>query len=236
MKIWIDAGQTTFPTLLLQHYRSLNLTNDELILILQLKTYIDQGEPFPDLNVIAQNMKLPKENIFRAIHQLIQKKILTIETSNNEMGVSQDAYSFDLLWERLFQLLNQNLEEQDEIMEQEASKNLYTLFEGEFGRPLSPIEMETLVIWIEEDGYKPELIKLALREAVLNQVYNFKYIDRILLSWEKKNIRTKEQVEKESNAFREKQSPNPKYSAGDKKPSNPVPMVNWLDNDTEGNE
>src|SRR5699024_12555455 len=71
------------------------------------------------------------------------------------------------------------------------------MLESEFGRPLSPIEIETLVAWIENDKYSPELIQLALREAVFSQAYNFKYIDRILLYWEKKNIRTKEQVEKE---------------------------------------
>src|SRR5690625_4495392 len=79
--------------------------------------------------------------------------------------------------------------------EEKEKKNLYSMFESEFGRPLSPIEMETLVMWIEDDKYSPELIQLALREAVLSQVYNFKYIDRILLNWEKKNIRTKKQVE-----------------------------------------
>ena len=33
-----------------------------------------------------------------------------------------------------------------------------------------------------------------MREAVLNQAYSLNYIDRILLSWERKNIRTSEQV------------------------------------------
>ncbi len=40
-------------------------------------------------------------------------------------------------------------------------------------------------------------MKLALREAVLNQAYSFNYVDRILLSWERKNLRTKQQVEED---------------------------------------
>ena len=36
------------------------------------------------------------------------------------------------------------------------------------------------------DHYQPEILKLALREAVLNQAYSFNYVDRILLSWERK--------------------------------------------------
>ena len=34
--------------------------------------------------------------------------------------------------------------------------------------------------WLNTDHYSPELIRLALREAVLNQAYSLKYIDRIL--------------------------------------------------------
>ena len=46
---------------------------------------------------------------------------------------------------------------------------------------------------VEHGPLFPELIRLALR-AVLNQAYSLKYIDRILLAWERKNITTKEQV------------------------------------------
>lgn len=83
---------------------------------------------------------------------------------------------------------------------------LYTLFEQEFGRSLSPIELDTLNMWLDDHDYAPELIQMALKEAVLNQVYSLKYIDRILLSWEKKNITTKAQVLEESKKFRQTKS------------------------------
>lgn len=76
---------------------------------------------------------------------------------------------------------------------------MYQLFEQEFGRPLSSIEFQRIGQWLEEDHYQPEILKLALREAVLNQAYSFNYVDRILLSWERKNLRTKQQVEEDQN-------------------------------------
>ena len=60
------------------------------------------------------------------------------------------------------------------------------MFESEFGRPLSAIEYQRISQWLEEDKYQPDLIQFALREAVLNQAYSLNYIDRILLSWERK--------------------------------------------------
>lgn len=42
-----------------------------------------------------------------------------------------------------------------------------------------------------------EILKLALREAVLNQAYSFNYADRICYIVGKKNLRTKQQVEED---------------------------------------
>lgn len=224
---WMNASQTVLPTLLLRHYRKCNLSNDELVLILQLKSYMDKGELFPNTKKIAVNMNMTEDNVFRAIHQLTQKKVLSIETTKDEEGVTQDAYSFSLLWEKLYILMKQEQSEQLAVQKSTGDKNLFTLFEQEFGRTLSSFEMEILAKWMQEDKYSNELIQLALREAVLSQVYNFKYIDRILLNWEKKNIRTKEQVEKESERFRQTSS-NSTFKPDDDEPIEPVPMINWL--------
>nr|WP_290123138.1 DnaD domain protein [Apilactobacillus ozensis] len=67
--------------------------------------------------------------------------------------------------------------------------------EQEFGRSLSPIELETISQWMDSDNYSFEMILLALKESVLNQVRSLKYMDRILLNWEKSNIRTPYEVE-----------------------------------------
>ena len=47
--------------------------------------------------------------------------------------------------------------------------NSFTKALKKFGRPLSPIELEMIGQWLNTDHYSPELIRLALREAVLNQ-------------------------------------------------------------------
>ena len=232
---WISAGQTVLPTLLLRYYRRLNLSNDELVLILQLKSYMDQGNYFPKMENIAENMNMTEQNVFKAVHQLIQKKVLTIETTNDEEGISQDAYSLNMLWERIIILMKQEKSDQAIEKEEAEEKNLYSMFEAEFGRPLSPIEIETLVAWIENDKYSSELIQLALREAVLSQVYNFKYIDRILLNWEKKNIRTKEQVEKEIKKYRDFGKIDD-FEDEEQNDSGPVPMVNWLKDHENNNK
>ncbi|MCG4282719.1 DnaD domain-containing protein, partial [Lacticaseibacillus saniviri] len=73
--------------------------------------------------------------------------------------------------------------------------SLFSMVEVEFGRPLSPIEQQTIRAWLEEDHYAPEMIQLALREAVLNQAYSLRYMDRVLINWEKRHLTTPQQVQ-----------------------------------------
>lgn len=232
---WIQAGQTEIPTLLLKYYKKLGLNNDDFVLIIQLKSSMDQGDYFPDLEEISERMNISKNDAFKAVHQLMQKKLLSIETKKDEEGITEDVYSLNLLWEKLITLMKQNEHVIEEKQEKKESKKLYSIFEAEFGRPLSPMEIDSLILWTEEDNFSPELIQLALREAVLSQVYSFKYIDRILLNWEKKNIRTKEQVEKESKRFRDysKSKNQAHLDEDDDESSGPVPMINWLQDDED---
>ncbi|MDN6194353.1 MAG: DnaD domain protein, partial [Alkalibacterium sp.] len=215
------------PNYLLKHYKKIGLDNNDLVTLLQLLSLVENGQRFPDSQLLADRLDITREDAFKAIHQLITKKVLTIETKADEEGKTVDEFSFDLLYDKLSALLIQTKENEESEKEVLASKNIYQLFEQEFGRSLSAMEIQTLNMWIEEDKYKPELIEMALREAVLNQVYSLKYIDRILLSWEKKNIRTKDQVEKESKRFRKSQSNDNSKEKSDPNET-PVPMYNWL--------
>lgn len=56
------------------------------------------------------------------------------------------------------------------------------------------MEYETINRWISS-GVKEELIVEALREAVINNVRNLRYIDKIIYEWTKKTMRPKEESE-----------------------------------------
>ncbi len=81
---------------------------------------------------------------------------------------------------------------------------------------------------MDEDHYDPELVQFALREAVLNQAYSLNYIDRILLSWERKNITSKAQVEEEQKR-RKKQFLQNETTPQEDGPMPKIPMHNWLE-------
>ena len=86
-------------------------------------------------------------------------------------------------------------------VEEKNESNLYSVFETEFGRTLSPMEFEIINGWVD-NGYSEELIKLALKEATYNGVSNLRYIDKIIFEWGKKGIKNKEDVENNRKQFK----------------------------------
>ena len=90
------------------------------------------------------------------------------------------------------------------ISEETEEKNDETLLsdiEKSFGRALSPIEVEFIMNW-NKKGYSNDIILSAIKETILNGANNLKYADKILFEWNKKGIKTLEDVAKEKQEFR----------------------------------
>ena len=73
------------------------------------------------------------------------------------------------------------------------NKSIFSNFEKEYGRTLSPTEIEIIESW-KESNFSDEMILEALKEAVLSGVYNMRYIDKILFEWSKKGYKTVEDI------------------------------------------
>lgn len=83
----------------------------------------------------------------------------------------------------------------------DSINNIYNIIQEEFGRPISPIEIETIDSW---SNYPFELIKLAIKEAITSNNRAIKYIDRILYNWKTKGIKSVADAEKCIADFRNK--------------------------------
>ncbi|MBP2098037.1 DnaD domain protein [Enterococcus rivorum] len=226
---YLQAGETTVSNLVIEQYQKLGLTDEEFLFWLQLYRSQAKGDLFPDLSLISDIMGKTIETSYRLLNQLMSKGFLKIETKQNDHGQMMDTYDLLPIFQKIERLLETKAQTETSLSEAETIKQLYQSFEKEFGRQLSPIELEMIGQWLETDHYKPELIRLALREAVLNQAYSLKYVDRILLAWERKNFTTKEQVAEDQKRRKQVMLQKEIEEQGEK--NSPVPKVtlhNWL--------
>lgn len=83
----------------------------------------------------------------------------------------------------------------------EFGKNIFEIIESEFGRTLSPMEVETIKTW----KFDLAIIKLAVKEASTSNQRSIKYIDKIIYNWHQANVRTVDDVERYCNNFKRKQ-------------------------------
>lgn len=73
-------------------------------------------------------------------------------------------------------------------------KELFENFEKNWGRFISPFEIEDISKWIDEDGFSVEMVNEALHQTIIYNVKNLHYLNRILTNWKLNNITTLEAV------------------------------------------
>jgi DNA replication protein len=191
---FVDSGSTTVNNLIIKNFHKLGMTERDLVVYLALSMYAQKGNTFPMAQDLANDTGMDEASIYTIIQGLIKLGIIELKTVVDHHQ-QRDIYSLTPIFHRLKNLLQQEkmANKQDKLMSD--TEELFKKIEVEFGRPISPIEQEQIHQWIDDDHYSIELIDLALREAVLNQAYSLKYMDRILISWEKSNIKTAEQLQ-----------------------------------------
>src|SRR5690625_115032 len=209
--------QILIPTPLLLNYKKLRLNELDVLILLHIHHFIQMGNEFPTPQEICKHMTISENELLNHLRSLIQRNMLEIKQFRNEQNKLSEAYSLDPLWEKIFSKKEESLTENHE-------GTIFILFEQEFGRPLSPFEIETINVWLDEDHLAPSLIKAALRESVLMGKLNFKYIDRILREWKRKGIHTVEQARESSKSFRKQ--PIKKQNKAEKKDTSIY--FNWL--------
>lgn len=183
------------PRILINNYKNLKITDEELIIIIVLMSY---GEKvLYDPSELARIIDGNKRTIMKVIDNLCDKNILSlvIEKKNSK---TYEYISLENLYEKLFNIVISKKEDDEEI-----DNSVFSIFENELGRTLSPMEYEKIKEWINS-GNNNELIICALREAVMNGISNFNYIDRILDSWRKKGYKTREDILKDKEKYRNK--------------------------------
>ena len=161
---------------------AIDITLDEFLLVL----YFINISYYLDTKDIQEKLGFDEEKIFNTFTSLINKKYIEMVVTNNN-GEVIEQIKLDPLYDRL--ALNKKTDSTN-------NKDIYAMFESELGRTLSSFEYEMINKWLEK-GVSEETIKSALKEAVLNGVRSFKYIDKIVYEWSKKGIKNKIKEEKQ---------------------------------------
>lgn len=199
---------------LIKSAKELNLSLTEFLVLMYFQNSVDK---YFDINNVASSLGLSEQEILTSFNSLISKKILTLETKKDLSKKMTEVVSLD----NLYKLIASDIAK---TKKEESTESIYQKFEKEFGRAISSMEYEIISAWIEK-GYSEELITCALKEAVYNGVNNLRYIDKILFEWNRKGIKSSNDVVKHLS--------NHKNEKNNNKSDKELFDYNWLEDDSE---
>lgn len=192
-------GSIVVPYTLLRTYAKHGLDEIDVIVLLEVIGYAErERNRFPTFDQLAARMAVDVTEVARRLQKLVKQQWLLMESVTDAEGMQSDVYSTAALYAKLAG----QADAPKPVVKAKEQRGLYPLFEAEFARPLSPMEIETIDGWETQDRYPRELILHALKEAVFAGKLHFRYIDRILLDWQNNTIRTVDQAKAHSQQFR----------------------------------
>lgn len=201
---------------------------------------IKRGSFITSLDKLSNELGFSISQLRTALRHLISTNDLAIKTTNKYRVITVINYDTYQVVDKQNdnQLANNSqandnqlattnkLKEEKEINIYTTTNNSQTIFdfvEENFGRPLSPIEFEEICKWSDTD-----LTRYAIKQAVLNGKYSIKYISKILYEWQKKNIKTVQEAQRNEEEWNRQK----RFSKG----QNVAPVPDWFYKEFEEEE
>jgi DNA replication protein len=104
-----------------------------------------------------------------------------MELISNGNGKETESFNLDYVIERIMKSEYEEKIHESSDQNKNIESRLVSLFETEFRKPLSVLDIQTITKWLNEDGYSFDEIKNALFEASKARKLSIRYVDAILL-------------------------------------------------------
>lgn len=184
MKSLIKKNIVDFSELVLNNYQNVGLDETDAVILIKLNYLQNRQITFIHPKKLAKMLSISPATTAKRLNNLIERKYITVSLVKNGNGKETESFSLDNLIEMIvkadFEEKNsENIEENNNVV-----AKLVNMFETEFRKPLSVLDIQTLTKWLQEDEYTSEEIKTALFEASKQRKLTIKYVDKILLSKE----------------------------------------------------
>ena len=163
-----------FEKLIIDKYSFLGLDEVEVIILVKLHKLLSTGNKF-SIDYISKNMTVSETIIRDKLVTLINNQFITLKLVDKS-----EIYSLDDTFKRLAELLEK--EEVDDIKNEinEDIKKIVSLLEKEFNKMLTPLELEIVYKWINDDKFSYDKIYEAVLETLKYKKNSIQYVDVLL--------------------------------------------------------
>lgn len=160
--------------LLLEHYKQLGFSEQEVMVILVIDQLTKQDNRLMTAELLSLKMALPIEQIDAIMVKLLQRQFLAYVTVDGKTSSTLQP-----LKQLLYKRFQQHVMQQTQEINLQEQASIFQLIEQGFGRTLSPLEISHIQDWLNF-GYSPEKIRQALQDAISKQKKSIRMMDKIL--------------------------------------------------------
>lgn len=178
LKKLINSQIIDFNKILFQNYVDLGLNEAEFVMLLHLFSLYEKKKTVLSFNGLKSKMTLSSNELSNTLTSLINKGFLDINSEISKTGKEQECFDLTPTFTLIEKLFYDEQEELENRVKMEDSSKIVSMFEREWGRSLSPLELNVVSNLSKE--YSFDEIYSAALESVKASKINLKYIEAIL--------------------------------------------------------
>ena len=179
----IKAKTISFTEEIITHYKELNLTETEAIVLIFLFRKLDDQDNILSTSALTKKMTLSEDELSNLVVGLVQKGFIEISM---EEGV--ESFELDGVYEALAAVLNQE-NTTAFIDRQDMLSQIVLYVETTYAKPCAPADLMIINSWLHL-GYSYNEIKTAVLDSLKAKKLHLKYADAILANRKTQSKRT----------------------------------------------
>lgn len=181
-----------FEYLLIEHYKNLNISENELAVILVLNHLLKQKNDIITAEALSFKMNLEPRQIDETLSILVKKNIVDLEIKGTSAKLSLLPLRKKLFNQFKIDILKEEEAQKEEMLSK--MQNVYGVLEKELKRTLSPIEISRIQEWFTIN-YTEKDIENAVKDLIATgKKVTINAVDKKLLAKAKAEELNKEGV------------------------------------------
>jgi len=185
----ISEEMVSFVDVLIEHYPKLKLDETNVLILILLFKQKKNGINFLSPKTLSKKMSIRLEECSERIVELVESGFVEIDYSQKS---GKESFNLNPTLKKLEKLFDQEEVVEKKIETNQEVKSVIQMVEQEYHRPLSSYELDIINVWILEEQYSTEDIKLALLESLKAKKSSLRYVDMILLNQQRTKLRPKD--------------------------------------------
>ncbi|MBQ2493799.1 MAG: DnaD domain protein [Bacilli bacterium] len=151
-----------FRYLLLEYYKKLGLTENEVLVLLMVNHLLNQKNDWITADMLSLKTNLKTKELDRILSDLVKRGFLEYVLESARVSLEPISKT---LWQLFALDVAKNNQNRLSAERAELLSEIYSYYEKKLGRTLSPFDKDQINQWLD-DGYRVEQIRHALDDAL----------------------------------------------------------------------